>query len=202
VLGPQAANYRLTGKVKPRSGSRSTNSGPRNAYRCKDGLYVGLSASTQKMAARVFTSIGRPELIEDPRYSSNAERVKHAEELDAVIGAFVAQRSQAENVAYFEQVEVTIGPIYDIRQILEDPHMVERELLADFPDPEMGAFPMHNVVPRLLGTPGSIRTMAPRLGEHNRALLGEVGIDEAGYARLLEAGAVAEGREPPQAEEE
>jgi formyl-CoA transferase len=202
VLGPQAANYRLTGKVKARSGSRSTNSGPRNAYRCKDGLYVGLSASTQKMAARVFTSIGRPELIEDPRYSTNAERVKHAEELDAVIGAFVAQRSQAENVAYFEQVEVTIGPIYDIRQILEDPHMVERELLADFPDPEMGAFPMHNVVPRLLGTPGSIRTMAPRLGEHNRALLGEVGIDEAGYARLLEAGAVAEGREPPQAEEE
>src|SRR5258706_11727210 len=74
VLGPQAANYRLTGKLKPRTGSRSTNSGPRNAYRCRDGLYVGLSASTQKMAQRVFESIGRAELIDDPRYSTNAAR--------------------------------------------------------------------------------------------------------------------------------
>ena len=62
ILGPQAANYRLTGKVKPRTGSRSTNSAPRNAYRCKDGRYVGLSASTQKMAERLFRAIGRPDL--------------------------------------------------------------------------------------------------------------------------------------------
>ena len=54
VIGPQAANYRLTGKLKPRTGSRSTNSGPRNAYRTSDGKYVALSASTQKMAERVF----------------------------------------------------------------------------------------------------------------------------------------------------
>src|SRR5436190_12125706 len=65
ILGPQAANYRLTGKVKPRSGSRSTNSGPRNAYKTKDGHYVCLSASTQKMAARLLTSIGRADLIDN-----------------------------------------------------------------------------------------------------------------------------------------
>ena len=72
-------------------------------------------------------------------------------------------------MAFFEQAEVTIGPIYDISQILEDPHVLERELIADYPDPDMGAFPMHHVVPRLSGTPGAIRTPAPRLGEHNRA---------------------------------
>lgn len=193
VLGPQAANYRLTGKVKPRTGSRSTNAGPRNAYRCKDGLYVCLSSSTQKMAERLFRSIGHPELIADPRYGTNAERVKHAAELDAIIGEFIAQRTQAENVAFFEQAEVTIGPIYDIRQILDDPHVRARELLADYPDPDMGAFPMHHVVPRLSGTPGSIRTHAPRLGEHNRVLLAELGVDDAGYARLVAAGAVCEG---------
>src|SRR6476660_7868275 len=115
VLGPQAANYRLTGEVKPRTGSRSTNAGPRNAYRCKDGKYVCLSSSTQKMAERLFHSIGRPELIAGPRYSTNAERVKHAEALDEIIGEFIARRSQAENVAFFEKAEVTIGPIYDIR---------------------------------------------------------------------------------------
>lgn len=202
VLGPQAANFRLTGKVKPRTGSRSTNAAPRNAYRCRDGQYVGLSASTQKMAERVFRSIGRPDLVDDPRYRTNVERVKHAEGLDAIIGAFVAQRTQAENVAFFERAEVTIGPIYDISQIVEDPHVLERELIADYPDPEMGAFPMHHVVPRFLGTPGAIRTPAPRLGEHNRALLAEIGVDHTTYARLLAAGALCEGGTPHQEEEE
>jgi crotonobetainyl-CoA:carnitine CoA-transferase CaiB-like acyl-CoA transferase len=188
VLGPQAANYRLTGKVKPRTGSRSTNSGPRNAYRTKDGKYVCLSASTQKMAERTFTAIGRPELIGDPRYRTNADRVKNAEELDAIIGAFIAQKTQAENVAFFEEAEVTIGPIYDISQILEDPHFIEREVIADYPDPDMERFPMHHVVPRLQGTPGSIRTPAPKLGEHNRELLREVGVDDTAYAALRAAG--------------
>ncbi|HEX7606476.1 MAG TPA: CoA transferase, partial [Usitatibacter sp.] len=202
VLGPQAASYRLTGKVKPRTGSRSTNSGPRNAYRAKDGHYVALSASTQKMAERVFTSIGRPDLIDNPRYRTNADRVKNAEELDAIISAFVAKMTQAENVAFFEKAEVTIGPIYDITQILEDPHFIEREVIADYPDPDMGEFPMHHVVPRLSGTPGAIRTRAPRLGQHNRELLREVGVDDARYDELLAQGAVCEGGETKAGESE
>ena len=177
VLGPQAAHYRLTGEIKPRAGSRSTNTAPRNAYRCKDGRYVALSASTQKMAERTLRAIGRPELVDDPRFRTNAERVKNATGLDAILGAFIAGRTQAENVAFFEQAEVTIGPIYDTAQILDDPHVIERELVADYPDAEMGEFPMHHVVPRLLGTPGAIRTPAPGLGQHNRELLSELGID-------------------------
>jgi crotonobetainyl-CoA:carnitine CoA-transferase CaiB-like acyl-CoA transferase len=199
VLGPQAANYRLTGKVKPRTGSRSTNSGPRNAYRTKDGHYVCLSASTQKMAERTFTAIGRPDLIENPRYRTNNDRVKNAAELDAIIGEFIAQRTQAENVAFFEKAEVTIGPIYDITQILEDPHFIDREVIADYPDPDMESFPMHHVVPRLQGTPGSIRTAAPKLGQHNRELLREAGVDDAAYAALLAAGVLYEGEAPARA---
>jgi formyl-CoA transferase len=201
VLGPQAANYRLTGKVKPRTGSRSTNAAPRNAYRTRDDHWVCLSASTQKMTERVFRSIGRADLIDDPRYRTNADRVTRAAELDAIIGAFIARRTQAENVAFFEQAEVTIGPIYDISQILEDPHVLERELLADYPDPDMGAFPMHHVVPRLSATPASIRTPAPRLGEHNRALLAELGVDDAAYAQLLAAGVICEGQAPTREED-
>ena len=202
VLGPQAANYRLTGKVKPRTGSRSTNSGPRNAYRTKDGRFVALSASTQKMAERTFTAMGRADLIDNPRYRTNALRVKNAGELDAIIGAFIAERSQADNVAFFEKAEVTIGPIYDITQILEDPHFIDREVVADYPDPDMQAFPMHHVVPRLEGTPGSIRTLAPALGEHNRELLREAGIDDTKYAQLLKGGVVYEGEAAPAAEDE
>ncbi len=193
VLGPQAANYRLTGEVKPRAGSGSTTSGPRNAYRTSDGQWVCLSASTQKMAERLFRSIGRPDLIADPRYSNNAERVRHRKELDAIIGAFIAERTQAENVRFFESEEVTIGPIYDISQLITDPHVLERELIADYPDSAMGAFPMHHVVPRLSRTPGSVRTPAPSLGQHNRALLSEAGVDAARYAELLAIGAICEG---------
>jgi formyl-CoA transferase len=192
IVGPQAANYRLTGDVKPRTGSRSTNTAPRNVYRCKDGRYVGLSASTQKMAERTFRAIGREDLVNDPRYRTNAERVKHAEELDAIIGAFIAQRTQAENVEFFEKAEVTIGPIYDVTQIVEDPHILERELLADYPDADMGQFPMHHVVPRLMGTPGSIRTPAPRLGQHNRELLAELGIGNVEYEKLVSSGMAVE----------
>jgi crotonobetainyl-CoA:carnitine CoA-transferase CaiB-like acyl-CoA transferase len=192
ILGPQAANYRLTGRVKPRTGSRSTNSAPRNAYRCSDGKYVSLSASIQKMAERLFRSIGRADLLDDPRFRTNADRVRNAQELDAIIGAFMIERTQAENVAFFEAAEVTIGPIYDTAQILEDPHFIKREIIADYPDPDMGSLPMHHVVPRLGGTPGSIQTPAPRLGEHNRALLSEIGIDDDGYADLVSSGVVSD----------
>jgi crotonobetainyl-CoA:carnitine CoA-transferase CaiB-like acyl-CoA transferase len=193
VLGPQAANFRLTGKVKPRVGSGSTNSGPRNAYRTSDGLWVCLSASTQKMAERLFRSIGRDDLIDDPSYRTNDARVRNRAALDAILGEFIASRTQAENVRFFEAAEVTIGPIYDIAQILDDPHVLEREVVADYPDAEMGQMPMHHVVPRLSRTPGTIRTPAPGLGEHNRELLAALGVDDARYEALLEAGAVCEG---------
>ena len=90
------------------------------------------------MAERLFRSIGRADLIDDPKFRTNADRVRNAEELDAIIGAFIAERTQAENVAFFEAAEVTIGPIYDTSQILEDPHFIEREVISDYPDPDMG----------------------------------------------------------------
>ena len=201
ILGPQAANLRLTGKVKARTGNRSTTTAPRNAYRTKDGRWVCLSASIQKMAERLFRAIGRPDLIDDPRYATNSERLRRADELDAIIGAFIAQRTQAENVGFFEKFEVTIGPVYDIAQILEDPHVTERELVADYPDPDMGAFPMHHVTPRLSRTPGAIRAPAPKLGEHNRVLLAEVGVKEGAYAKLVAAGIVCEDGAPREDQE-
>lgn len=193
ILSPQAANYRLTGKVKPRTGSRSTNSAPRNAYRCSDGRYVSLSGSIQKMAERLFRAIGRPELVDDPRFRTNAARLQHADELDAIIGAFIGARTQQENVAFFEKAEVTIGPIYDTSQIMADPHVIERELIADYPDADMGSIPMHHVVPRFDQTPGAIRTAAPALGQHNRELLFEIGMSATDCDALEREGVVCGG---------
>ncbi|MDE2198979.1 MAG: CoA transferase [Rhodospirillales bacterium] len=196
ILSPQSANLRLTGQVKPRSGSRSTNSAPRNAYRCRDGHYVSLSGSTQKMTERLFRAISRPDLIDDPRFRTNADRLRHAEELDAIIGEFIAARTQPDTIAFFEAAEVTIGPIYDTSQIMTDPHVIAREVIADYPDADMGQIPMHHVVPRLDHTPGSIRTPAPTLGQHNRELLDGIGVTPDEYEALRLAGVVCTGVPP------
>jgi crotonobetainyl-CoA:carnitine CoA-transferase CaiB-like acyl-CoA transferase len=161
-------------------------------YRCRDGRYVGLSGSTQTMAERILRTIGRPELVADPRFRDNASRVKHAQELDNIVGGFIAQYTQQEAVALFDNAQVTVGPIYDISQIVADPHFIEREIVAEYPDEEMGRVPMHHVVPRLCRTPGSVRSPAPALGAHNRDLLAEVGIDEPRYLELLASGALCE----------
>ncbi|MFK0300340.1 CaiB/BaiF CoA transferase family protein [Brevundimonas sp. NPDC090276] len=200
LLGPQAANYRLSGQGRRREGSRSGNSAPRNVYRCRDGKYVGLSGSTQTMAMRILKAIGRDDLVTDPRFCTNADRLANVIALDEAIGDFIGRHDQAELVALMEAAEVTVGPIYDIAQIMQDSHVIEREILADYPDPELDLLPMHHVVPRLSDTPGSIRAAAPALGEHNAELLAELGLDEAQVASLITEGVVA-GAVPPQAED-
>jgi formyl-CoA transferase len=193
MLGPQAANYKLTGEVKVRTGSRSTNAAPRNVYRTKDGHWVCLSASTQGMAERVLAKIGKPELVKDPRFATNIERVRNGVELDRLIGAFIGERDLAENLRYFDEAGVTIGPVYDIAQIVQDEYVLEREALVEIPDAEMGDLPTHPVVPRLSGTPGALKWAAPAIGEHNDALL-EPLLGKAAYAKLCSAGVISKGR--------
>jgi formyl-CoA transferase len=189
-IGPQAASYKASGKVRQRTGSRSTTAAPRNAYRTKDGGWVCLSASTQAMTERLLRAIGRADLIDDPRYRTNAERVAHAAELDAIIGEFMAARTLAENLAFFDRHEVTVGPIYDISQIVEDPHVLAREMIVEYPDEQMGGIPMHCVVPRLSATPGAIRRPAPALGEHTAEVLGALGFSAAELQRLAAEGVI------------
>jgi len=175
ILGPEAALYQLTKKIEPRVGSRSSNTAPRNVYETDDGRFIAISASIQSMAERLYRAIGRADMIDDPRFRTNTDRVKNIDEADRPVAEYIKARTLAENLTVFEAAEVTAAPVYDIDQFIADPHVRAREIVTDLPDPDMGSVPMHAVVPRLSGTPGEIRSPAPALGEHNDAILGALG---------------------------
>ena len=168
VLGPDAAIYQHTGKLPRRLGNRAENAAPRNAYLCGDGQWMVMSGSTQRMAERVLSAIGHPELIRDERYINNAARIANIESLDQLIGDFVQQRTLAENLAHFGAHEVTVGPVLNVDQLMQDRHVRERQVLVDVPDPDLGSVAMHNVFPRLSRTPGRIRSIAPKLGQDQK----------------------------------
>jgi crotonobetainyl-CoA:carnitine CoA-transferase CaiB-like acyl-CoA transferase len=177
VLGPEAAIYQVTGKVKERSGSASNTASPRNVYRCSDGKYVALSGSTPQVARRIFEIIGRPEMNTDPRFATNSERVRHRDLVDAAIGEWFARHNHDEALKLMRDAGATVGPIYSIADIAGDPHYRERGIIVDVEDASFGTLPMHNILPRLSATPGTWRRPAPDLGEHTSEILREAGID-------------------------
>jgi formyl-CoA transferase len=179
ILGPQAAEYELTGKIPTRMGSQIHTTAPRNVYCCRDGRYVAVSASMQSMFERLMETIGQPGFTSDPRFLTNADRVKHADTLDSVIAEFIENRSQVENLAIFQDAGVTVGPVHDVVGLLEDALVREREVIVRLPDDEMESLAMHNIPARLSATPGLIRDPAPALGEHNAAILAQLGYRDA-----------------------
>jgi crotonobetainyl-CoA:carnitine CoA-transferase CaiB-like acyl-CoA transferase len=192
-IATEAPIYGLTGAIRPRTGSRSETTSPRNVFRTKDGRYIGISASIQAMSERLFRAIGREDMITDPRFRTNSDRVRNAEACEAPIVEFIGGRSLAENMEIFESAEVTAAPVYDIDQFLADPHVLEREIVVDMPDADTGRLAMHNIIPRLSDTPGRLRRPAPSLGEHTAEILGQLGIARATLEELARDGVIGLG---------
>jgi formyl-CoA transferase len=190
ILGPEALAYKLTGRVRQRCGSASHTASPRNVYETADGKFVGMSASIQTMAERVFRMIGREDMIKDPRYDSNTTRMKHRDEVDAAVGGWIKTKTLDEVLKVFEEQSITASAVYEQPDILSDPHVIEREVVVELPDDEVGGLPMHNIPVRLSETPGSIRTPAPSRGEHSGALLKELGFAAEDIEDLKKKGVV------------
>jgi crotonobetainyl-CoA:carnitine CoA-transferase CaiB-like acyl-CoA transferase len=194
-IATEAPIYNLTKAIRPRTGSRSETTSPRNVFKTKDGRYIGISASIQAMAERLFRAIGREDVIADPRFRTNTDRVKNAKECEAPIVEFIAARTLEENMAVFEKAEVTASPVYDIDQFLADPHVQARGIVVDVPDAQVGQLTMHNVIPRLGDTPGRLRRPAPEIGEHTAEILGQLGLDRAALDALAKEGIIGLGRD-------
>jgi crotonobetainyl-CoA:carnitine CoA-transferase CaiB-like acyl-CoA transferase len=193
ILGPQAEIWRTSGQIPERTGSRSNTTSPRNVFQTRDGRFIAISASIQAMAERLLRVIGREDMISDPRFATNTARVANAEACEAPIAAFIAARNCDDVLAIFADAGITAAPVYDIDQLVADPHVVAREILVELPDADLGQVMMHNVVPRLSATPGAIRRPAPRLGQHTREVLAFLGRDAGEITALLANGVVGAG---------
>jgi crotonobetainyl-CoA:carnitine CoA-transferase CaiB-like acyl-CoA transferase len=156
-LGPQLLDYWFFKQEAKRVGNRLEFACPRGAYQCKDGKWLAISGATPQSAARIFEAIGRPELNTDPRFATNAERVKRAEEVDAMIGAWSRLLPREEALAKLEQTGSAVGPVYSIQDILDDAHFQHRGVTADVPDPVLGPIKFPNVFAKFQNSPGAIR---------------------------------------------
>jgi crotonobetainyl-CoA:carnitine CoA-transferase CaiB-like acyl-CoA transferase len=192
ILGPEAAIYRVSGEKPQRTGSRSLTTSPRNVYGTKDGRFIAISASIQAMAERLFRAIGRSDMIDDPRFRTNTDRVRHIDECDGAVAAFIGERTLEENMAIFEAAEVTANPVYEIDQLIADEHVQERGIIVEAPDEEAGSVLMHNIIPRLSETPGKLRRPAPALGQHTRELLSGIGYSAERISALVADGVIKE----------
>ncbi|HFE67241.1 MAG TPA: CoA transferase [Chloroflexi bacterium] len=168
LLGPLPAEYAATGKVRLRQGSRSKNSAPRGAYQTSDGEWIAVSGSTPKMAEKFLASYGLGHLLADERFATNEARVNHAAALDEAIQSAIGRRTLAENLAIINENKLTAIHVQTIADIERDPHWQARRLTVDVSNGD-DAVRMHNVVPRMSGTPGEIHWPGAPLEAHTDA---------------------------------
>lgn len=177
--------------VKGRQGNRLAEDSPRNTYQTRDGRWVGISASSQKTFERLAHAMEKPHLVGDPRYRDNVSRCDNADPLDAEIAGWFAERDLAEIQAIFERADVVAGPVYDIRDIFNDPHYAARENIVAVQDDDFGEVRMQGVTPRFVASPGEVRHAGRALGADNREVfIDELGLDGTQFATLQQQGVI------------
>ena len=149
LMGPLISLYRLTGELQPRLGAGLPYTVPRGTYQCSDGKWVGLSASADSVAARVNAVLG---VADYPRFATFPDRREHRAELEAVMVAWCAERSQTEVLETFTAAEAAIGPVMDMADISSDPHYNARQAIV-----ELDGTPMQGLIAKLSATPGALR---------------------------------------------
>jgi crotonobetainyl-CoA:carnitine CoA-transferase CaiB-like acyl-CoA transferase len=191
ILGPQALVYDQLGIVPGRTGSSTEWTAPRNAYQASDGRWFGMSASSQSIAERVMNLVGHSEITEESWFADHTGRIEHRQELDELIGGWIAEHTSDEVMAAFEEFQAVIGPIYSIADIFEDPQYQARETITSVDDPKLGKVRIQNAIPKLSATPGHVRHLGGEIGEHNREILGqELGHSDADLERWRATGSI------------
>ena len=186
----ESSSYWATGNTPGPLGSAHRLSAPYQALRTRDG-YINLGAPNQSNWERLCQAIGRADLLDQPQYSDNAGRLTNQTQLESDLEQTFAQHSTDHWMEVLNQAGVPCGPIYDMQQVWDDPHVASREMRVDLEHPAAGTVPNIGLAAKLYGSPGSIRTAAPQLGQHTREVLADAGYSDAEIDRMFNDGVAA-----------
>ena len=190
VMESLIPEYTVSGYVRPRTGSILPNVAPANAYPTADGEHL-ISGNQDTVFKRLAEAMGRPELADDERYATHNARGANQAELDDLIAEWSKGLTSAELEDLLNRHSVPNGKIYTAPDMLADAHFAARKAIVTVAHPQLGDFPMQNVVPKLSDTPGEVRWVGPELGEHTDEVLAEaLDLDEAARSALRDAGVI------------
>jgi crotonobetainyl-CoA:carnitine CoA-transferase CaiB-like acyl-CoA transferase len=168
----ESAHYFATGTRPERIGQAHRGSSPYQCFQTADG-YITVGASQPKFFASLCTLVGTPELTTDPRFATNAERVKHNDALVSLLADRLRTQPSAHWLAALEQCGIPAGPVLSYDEVYTDPQILARDMVVETNHPITGPFRTMGVTVKLSATPGAVRTAAPRLGEHTEAVLNQ-----------------------------
>ena len=183
--------YDVAGIVRERTGSSLPGITPSNTYCSGDGSYVAIGGNSDAIFKRLMKAISRPELGEDPRYRTNADRTERADELDSLIEDWVRQHTTEEIMRSLEEAAVPVGPIYSAEDIVEDEQYHARDMLLETEIEGVGTVKMPGLVPKLSETPGQVEWYGGPLGAQNEEVYGGLlGLSTEKIERLSEEGVI------------
>jgi formyl-CoA transferase len=180
--------YSAFGEVRQAAGSALPGIAPTNAYLCADGGYVLVAGNGDSIFKRLMKLIGRDDLGGDPQLENNEGRVKRVVELDSAIGQWAKTVSTDQALEALDSVAVPAGRIYTVADIANDPHYRARENIQTIKMQDGSNLEVPGVLPKLSRTPGSIKTLAPSIGQNTDEILKEMGLNDSQIANLKERG--------------
>jgi crotonobetainyl-CoA:carnitine CoA-transferase CaiB-like acyl-CoA transferase len=174
IMDELVPSYGRSGFVRQPMGADTVNIVPHSHYCARDGKWVAIACSSDRMFERLAATMERPELATDERYSKMRARDARRDELNEMVAEWVASLPAQEVLDRCEKNEMACGLLYDIADIFADPQYRERENIKQMFDERVGVFHAPNVIPRLSATPGSLNTLGPALGANNADVYGEL----------------------------
>ncbi|MFM1897708.1 MAG: hypothetical protein RLZZ385_2782 [Pseudomonadota bacterium] len=188
LMHPHIVNFNFSGKVPGPTGNAHPNISPYDTYRTATvDIFIG--AGNNGAFAKLCRELGRPELIDDPRFSNNIDRVNNRLALKAELESSLVRIDGNELFPKLLMAGLASGPIYDTRQVVEHPHTAHRHMRV-----EDGWYRMTGTPIKLSRTPGSIRKLPPKFGQHTREILADYGFSEAEVSELLAENTVLDTR--------